>query len=357
MTRTFPFALLLPAVLLLAQGCAPLAELEDENTHLRARIDTLEVLRESCSARLATLTQRITTLEQERILLEDRNKSLSERLAAASSLPTVTVTPALPVEAVQVQAQQAQTQVAVQNPVPASEKPALEKPALIVSKKGNRKSAAKNAAKAAEKEPAPAAASQATVIEVSPVPAAEPAAPDANAPAIGIATPPADAAGQAALPPVQAEPTRATGAPEAEDVSYRQAAVPSKDPAEESFLTRYQNALSQFHKRKYESALAGFSSLLAADVSNDMVDNAMYWRGECLSALGRHAEAAREYAGVIAARGSDKREAALMMRAGANMKLGRTDLARQDYRRLIELYPNGEYRAQAQQKLRALGRR
>ncbi len=92
-----------PAVLtlLLASACGPLVELEDENTALRSRVDSLEIILAECRGQGDLLHERLTAIESENLQLDDRNRELSARVvemqyadpSAAASSPGATVAP------------------------------------------------------------------------------------------------------------------------------------------------------------------------------------------------------------------------------------------------------------------------
>lgn len=76
----------IPAVLLLVTAlasCSPLVELEDENTILHARVDSLEILLGEYQAQTELLQERLSAVERENMQLDDRNRQLAARLAEA----------------------------------------------------------------------------------------------------------------------------------------------------------------------------------------------------------------------------------------------------------------------------------
>jgi TolA-binding protein len=292
--------------LLLLAGCAPIEELEQENSLLRRRIDSLEVLRESCNARLATLTQRISSLEQEKMSLEENARQMGRKLTEEGRLPVAVVEPS----------KTPTTVVAAAKAEPRSSEPSPSRSDPAASK-----NEPKPAAPVKDRDPAkdaPAAASR--------LPAVPP----------GGGTPPE-------------QPSEKVEAPVGDDP-----AAVSGEPASDRYLSKYQEALTLFNRRNYARALQMFEALADTDPPNDMNDNAWYWKGECLFALRKYQEAVSAFSAVIGMRGADKQEAALMMRANTYKKLGRNAAAKEDYRRVVELFPNGEYRSRAQKQLRGM---
>lgn len=125
--------------------------------------------------------------------------------------------------------------------------------------------------------------------------------------------------------------------------------------AGESFLTRYQAALTMYNSREFEPALAAFATLIGEGHRNDMIDNCGYWIGECHYAQGRYDEALRSFSDVIAFSAvSDKFDDALMMRGNTHVRLRNYAAAQKDFKTLIAIEPPSELRVRAQQKLQAL---
>ncbi len=75
--------ILLPAAaaLLFASACGPLIELEDENTALRSRVDSLEIVLAECRGQGDLLQERLSAIENENLQLDDRNRDLAARIA------------------------------------------------------------------------------------------------------------------------------------------------------------------------------------------------------------------------------------------------------------------------------------
>ncbi|MBR9974250.1 MAG: tetratricopeptide repeat protein [Bacteroidetes bacterium] len=70
-------------LLLLTVACAPLIELEDENIALRSSIDSLEIEIAECRGQGELLLDRLSAIEAQNIMLDDRNRELAARLAEA----------------------------------------------------------------------------------------------------------------------------------------------------------------------------------------------------------------------------------------------------------------------------------
>lgn len=151
--------------------------------------------------------------------------------------------------------------------------------------------------------------------------------------------------------PAQSGPAEASPMPGRMSLAGFQAGT----AAGESFLTRYQAALTMYNSREFEPALAAFAQLIGEGHRNDMIDNCGYWIGECQYALGRYDEALRSFTAVIAFSAiSDKFDDALMMRGNVHVRLRNFTAAQKDFQTLIAIEPPSELRVRAQQKLQAL---
>ncbi len=121
--------------------------------------------------------------------------------------------------------------------------------------------------------------------------------------------------------------------------------------ASDSYVARYQQALSLFRDHRYREALSMFEELLATDTSNDYSDNAQYWIGECLYAMGRYREAIMAFEKVFTFRFSNKNDYAQFKIGQCYYKLGDMARARQEFQQLIDNYPDSELVARAREYL------
>lgn len=82
-----------------------------------------------------------------------------------------------------------------------------------------------------------------------------------------------------------------------------------------------------------------------------MIDNCMYWMGECAYRLRAYQDAVRMFSFVLTLSGSDKAESALMARGNSYMQLQDPDNARVDFQRLLDSHPKSEYTVEAKRLL------
>lgn len=122
-------------------------------------------------------------------------------------------------------------------------------------------------------------------------------------------------------------------------------------PANESFQSQYQNALHEFNEKNYTQSLPLFLQLAKQQPASDLSDNCEYWAGESYYALGRYTEALDQFASVLKQTGSDKADDALMMRGNCYLKLSQNEKAKEEFKLLLEQFPNSEYALRAKEKL------
>jgi TolA-binding protein len=130
--------------------------------------------------------------------------------------------------------------------------------------------------------------------------------------------------------------------------------ISSSEPADEAFLSRYQNALAAHKARRYSEAIEQFNELLNTSKANDMTDNCAYWIGEALFAQRSYREAIQWFNKVLVSRGSDKLDDALMMRGNIYLQMDQPSKAAEDFQRIVNEFPNGEYFATARTKLKSI---
>lgn len=124
-------------------------------------------------------------------------------------------------------------------------------------------------------------------------------------------------------------------------------------PSDE-YRIRYQDALAEYKKRNYKTAIRLFEELLAANPSHDLADNCQYWIGESYYGLGKYNQAIVEFQKVFAFTKTNKDDDAQLKLGLCYLKLGDTRKAREELERLLSNYPKSEYRSVAQRLLSGL---
>jgi tol-pal system protein YbgF len=126
------------------------------------------------------------------------------------------------------------------------------------------------------------------------------------------------------------------------------------DVAPGEYEQRYQQGYDLFHSRNYQAAIETFESLIAADASHSLADNAQYWIGESHYALGQYKKAIIDFEKVFTFPKSNKNADAQFQLGLCYKRLGEADKARDEFQRLIDIYPNSAYVGRAEEHLQTL---
>jgi len=120
------------------------------------------------------------------------------------------------------------------------------------------------------------------------------------------------------------------------------------------YQMRYDEGLSLFHARNYKQAVELFESLIASDAGNSLSDNAQYWIGECHYALGQYKKAIIDFEKVFTFPKSNKNPDAQFKLGLCYVRLGDGAKAREEFQRLVDVYPESSYVGRAQDHLAGL---
>ncbi len=113
----------------------------------------------------------------------------------------------------------------------------------------------------------------------------------------------------------------------------------------------YQTALQTFDAKSYDKARDLFSSVIQKFPDGDYADKSQYWIGECFFAQGNYQQAVAALNKVLEYKNSEKADDAMMKLAMCYMRLGKNDLAAEQFQRLISRFPASEYVPRAQKYL------
>jgi len=117
----------------------------------------------------------------------------------------------------------------------------------------------------------------------------------------------------------------------------------------------YKGALGEYHARRYESAISGFTEILTVAPDNDLADNAQYWIGESYYAIGNYAKALEAFLKVFDFPKSNKLSDAHLKIGLTHLKLGNTDAAKEELRAVVRNYPGTSAANFAADQLKKLG--
>jgi TolA-binding protein len=120
--------------------------------------------------------------------------------------------------------------------------------------------------------------------------------------------------------------------------------------------TFYRDALDDYYKRSYDSAISKFMGLLGRDDEHSLADNCQYWIGESYYAKGDYLQAVAEFQKVLAFGENNKQEDAQLMVGLAFMKAGERELALQELMFVRTYSKNQEAIKKAEKYMRLLDR-
>jgi TolA-binding protein len=127
-------------------------------------------------------------------------------------------------------------------------------------------------------------------------------------------------------------------------------------PTSASFRNEYADALSLFHQRQYESAIAVLAKLIEAGIEEDLVDNCEYWIGECRFACREYEDGINQFEKVIAISSSNKKADAYYMMGRSYEALKNPTKARWSYEELLKNFPLSDRARAARIKAEKLNR-
>jgi tol-pal system protein YbgF len=128
----------------------------------------------------------------------------------------------------------------------------------------------------------------------------------------------------------------------------------SGDIPSEEYEQRYQEGFNLFQSRNYKAAIDLFEALLASSSNHSLSDNAQYWIGESHYALGQYRAAIIYFEKVFTFPKSNKNPDAQFKLGLCYIRLGESDKAREEFQRLLDLYPDSDYVSRAQQHIAEL---
>lgn len=119
--------------------------------------------------------------------------------------------------------------------------------------------------------------------------------------------------------------------------------------------TAYDAALADYQSKKYETAISGFKEILTVAPTSTLADNAQYWIGESYYAMGNYEQSLAALNKVLDYPQSNKIPDARVKSAMINQRLGKNDLAREEFRAVLAGFPGTDAANLASKHLSALG--
>ena len=183
-------------------------------------------------------------------------------------------------------------------------------------------------------------ASSSSNVPLNPAEVPAPALPQVSAPVLPATASPEKQQPQQNLQPVQTPPVQSP---------TPLASRPRSGMGEEA---AYKSALKLARSGRNEDGIQAFRSFLQQFPQGRYAANAEYWIGECYYAQGKYAEALNQFETVNRKYPRHHKNADALLKAGmTNRKLGKKQEASEDYKKLLQLFPNSE----AAGRLRANG--
>ncbi len=143
-------------------------------------------------------------------------------------------------------------------------------------------------------------------------------------------------AAESTEPPMEVKPVKTTVAPSG---TYQQ---------------RYDRARALYEARRYKEAAQEFQALIATDSNNKLADNCQYWVGECYYGMLAYNQAIIEFEKVFTFHDSDKNDDAQLKLGLCYTRTGNVEKAKAEFQKLLDSYPDSEFRARAQYYLQTL---
>lgn len=128
----------------------------------------------------------------------------------------------------------------------------------------------------------------------------------------------------------------------------------AETPVSTEFLSRYQAALDDHHRRRFARSTDAFLQLLSTSPPNSMTDNCQFWVAENLAAQGSYRNAIGWYDVVASTPNSDKRPDAMLGRASALRRLNDDAGARAEYESVLREFPGTPQATVARKSLQEL---
>jgi TolA-binding protein len=126
------------------------------------------------------------------------------------------------------------------------------------------------------------------------------------------------------------------------------------DVSPEEYEQKYQEGYDLFNAREYAASVQIFESLLASSVNHNLSDNAQYWIGECHYAMRQYDKAIMDFEKVFTFPKSNKLDDAQFKLGLCYIRKGENQKAREEFQRLLDVYPKSEYLSRAESHISSL---
>lgn len=132
------------------------------------------------------------------------------------------------------------------------------------------------------------------------------------------------------------------------------AAPVNRRPAVQDVRVLYENALQAFDGQDYARAKLLFGQILTHDGQGHLADNAQYWLGECAYAVEDYTGSLEAFKRVFQFHETEKDDDAQLKLGFCYLKLGDSESALIEFKRLTVDYPQSEYLSRAEEQIRRI---
>ena len=127
-----------------------------------------------------------------------------------------------------------------------------------------------------------------------------------------------------------------------------------KDMTDSEYREKYIDGLSLYQNSDYKKALKIFEELIQVDKSHDLSDNAQYWLGEIYYGMKDYRKSVKEFEKVFKFKDSNKYDDSQYKLGLCYINIGNKSRAKDEFQKLLDLYPNSEYFQKSRQWLEKL---
>ena len=125
----------------------------------------------------------------------------------------------------------------------------------------------------------------------------------------------------------------------------------NKDMTDSEFRERYIEGLSLYQNSDYNKSLKVFEELISVDKSHDLADNCQYWLGEIFYGMKDFRRSIKEFEKVFKFKDSNKYDDSQYKLGLCYINIGNKSRAKDEFQKLLDLYPNSEYYQKSRQWL------
>ena len=123
----------------------------------------------------------------------------------------------------------------------------------------------------------------------------------------------------------------------------------NRDMTDTEYREKYIEALSLYQNSDYNKSLKMFEELIIIDKSHDLADNCQYWVGEIFYGNKDFRRSIKEFEKVFNFKDSNKSDDSQYKLGLCYINIGNKSRAKDEFQRLLDLYPNSEYYQKSRQ--------